>query len=363
VKKGLVQFDRTRRLKRVHLGLSQDNLEAFLFTDLANVFYLSGFRGSDGALLVSPDESILLVDGRYGAQAKEQAPECRLVVYPQKKKGISDEILQLKIKKLGFESSSMTVRFHQSLKQNLPAVEWGNPSDWYSTLRAQKDLEERDLMRRANKIADSSIEKVLQLIHEGISERDIAIELEYEMKKKGAEGASFPILVASGERTALPHAKPTSRKLKKGDVCFIDFGCTLDGYQTDQTISFSIGSPQKKWVEIHEIVKTAHDRAIEEASEGKSVADLDSVARGYIDEKGYGKYFTHSLGHGVGIEVHEYPRLSGGVSSKLESGMVFTIEPGIYIPGEGGVRIEDTLILTEKGVEFLTTVDKAFRRL
>ena len=176
------------------------------------------------------------------------------------------------------------------------------------------------------------MEKIIPEIKPGMQEREVATELEYQMKKGGAEGASFPILVAGGERAALPHAAATERKLKKDEFFFVDFGCTLDGYQTDQTLTMALGKPKGELNQVYDIVKEAHDRAIAYVRPGVKTCDVDSVARSYISEQGYGEHFTHGVGHGVGIEVHEFPRISFRTSDVLEVGMTLTIEPGIYLP-------------------------------
>jgi len=213
------------RIKRVQEHLKPDGVDAFLFTDLANIFYLSGFRGSDGALLVLASEVVLLVDGRYGAQAREQAPECTISIYAGKTDGIGKFIKDADIRELGFEARSTSVAFLEGLQKNLKGIRCKPFGEWILSLRAVKEVSELNTMRQANKIADDAFSRVLSLIKPGISERDISLELEYQMKKAGAEKASFPILVASGERTALPHASPTNRKLRSGEFVFIDFGC------------------------------------------------------------------------------------------------------------------------------------------
>lgn len=356
-------FDRSSRIQRVRKGLDFDQLEALLITDLSNIYYLSGFRGSDGALYLTPEESTLLVDGRYGAQAKDQAPDCNVEIYSKKLPAISKAIKSSKAKTIGFEAGSMTVSVYQALMEKTKGTIWKPVSDWYAEIRAVKDDQEQKLLRHANQVVDESFHEVLPLIREGITEQDIAVELEYRMQKKGAEDVSFPILVASGERSALPHALPTSKKLKKGEICFVDFGGIFDGYHTDQTVPFCIGDPDPKWEKIHSIVKEAHDRAIDAVCDNVKCAELDLIAREYIQKNGFGDYFNHSVGHGVGVDVHEYPRLSPGSSCMLKTGMTFTIEPGIYIPNQGGIRIEDTLLLTDRGVEFLTSIDKALMKL
>lgn len=354
-------MNRSDRIRRVRAAMAEDRLETFFFADPANIFYLSGFRGSDGALLLTPSESVLLVDGRYGTQAQQQAPRCRLVVYKIKVEGIAEEIKRSKARRVGFESQAVSVDFHGALKKELPRVKWVSPSDWLLCLRSVKDPFEIALLRRANRIADLAFRKIFKRIRAGARENDLALEIEVFMKKRGAERASFPISVASGGNSSLPHARAGNRRIRKGEPVFIDFGCSLEGYQTDQTVTFFLGKISKAWKEIYSIVKEAHGLAIASLKPGMPASEVDWVAREFISKRGFGDRFTHSLGHGVGIEVHEYPAVSAKSEARLGAGMVFTIEPGIYIPGEGGIRIEDTIHLTSRGVELLTSVDKGLR--
>jgi Xaa-Pro aminopeptidase len=346
------------RIQKVRKVLIQEAQESILVTDLSNIFYLSGFRGSDGALLITPTTSVLLVDGRYGTQAKEQAAQCQVVVYPDKISGVVTALSDLGVRKLAYESGAITCELFSRLSQKTSGVEWKTVGDWFQSLRSVKEPEELKVLREANAIADASVREILEWVKPGTQEQEVANELEYRMKKKGAERASFAILVAGGERAALPHARPTDRKLKSGEMFFLDFGCTFKGYQTDQTLTIALGEPSAEMKEIYSIVKEAHDRAMDQVKAGAMTQEIDRVAREFIASKNYKEAFNHGLGHGVGIEVHEYPNLSWRSNAKLEAGMLITIEPGIYLPGIGGVRIEDTIAVTETGYEVLTGVDK-----
>jgi len=352
------------RIDRFRKAIHKEQLQGAIVTHLPNIYYLAGFRGSDGALFISNDQAVLLVDGRYGTQAKHQSSHCKIVVYPEKSGGIADLILQSKIEKVGFESRALNVDFFDQLQKKVSKkVEMVALGSWIYQFRRCKELEEIQILEKANRIADDSAKEILEWIRVGVRENEISTELEYRMKKKGAERASFSILVAGGERGALPHAMPTDRELKKNELFFLDFGCTLDGYQTDQTLTIALGKISDEWRKIYQIVKDAHDLAIEQLKPGISAQALDQIARKFIDQAGYGDRFSHSLGHGVGIEVHEYPAVSAKSEAIIEEGMVVTREPGIYLPDQGGVRIEDTLLVTREGSKSLTTVDKQLRTL
>lgn len=351
------------RRNRLMKCVQQDGGEAILITNLPNIFYFSGFRGSDGALLVTSLGATLLVDGRYGTQAAQQAPSCDIIVYPDKVAGITECVRKSGIVELLFESKTVAFELIETLQSALPSVHWRKPGPWFVSIRAQKDPQEWELLRKANRIADEAAEAMLSWIKPGTMERDVATELEYQMKKRGAEKASFSILVAGGGRASLPHAQPTDRKIQPRELFFIDFGCTLDGYNTDQTLTLCFGEPEPKFRKLYELCKDAHDAAASFVAAGVSARDVDGKARKVITDAGYGDRFTHGTGHGIGIEVHEFPSISWKSDSILEVGNTLTIEPGIYLPNEGGVRIEDTLLITDSGVETLTTLDKGFRSL
>lgn len=341
--------------------MAKDQVEAFLFTDLSNIFYLTGFCGSDGALLVTSREAILLVDGRYDVQAKQQAPRCRVVVYAGKVEGVAGELQKKKLRRIGYEPASLTVAVHRALKRAASKVSWIYPSDWHPSFRAIKDLEELRFLRLANRKVDQAFRKMIPKIRIGMPEKEIALALELAMRRAGAEKTSFPISVASGKNASLPHARSEARRIRSGEPIFIDFGGTFKGYQTDQTVTLFWERIPPRWREIYMTVKEAHDLAFAAAMPGMWASDLDAIAREHIAKRGFGECFGHSLGHGVGIDVHEYPSISPRSKARLEAGMVFTIEPGIYIPGKGGVRIEDTVFLTDKGAKCMTSIDKSLR--
>lgn len=339
--------------------MEETGFDSFLVTGLPNIFYLSGFRGSEGAFVLTSSEAILFVDGRYGTQAKEESP-CEVVIWTSKSRSVSETLKKCGAKRVAIEAHKMTVQFREALLKEWFQAELCAGGDWLNALRSRKEEDEMTILRKANRIADDGCKQVLASLAAGQSEKEIADELEYRMKRNGAEKTSFDMIVASGERGALPHAKPTERRLKEGDLVTIDFGCTLSGYQTDQTITLGIGSPPSKLKDIYHIVKEAHDLAAKSIRPGIAARELDRIARDHISSQGYGDYYTHALGHGVGIEVHEYPFLSSRSEAIMEEGMIVTVEPGVYLPGVGGVRIEDALEVTKEGAKYLTGLDKSF---
>jgi Xaa-Pro aminopeptidase len=221
-----------------------------------------------------------------------------------------------------------------------------------------KDPAEITLLRKAARIAAQSLQEVMPLIRPGIREIDVACELEYRMKKNGGDGPSFQPIVASGYRAALPHGVASLKKIAAGDVVVIDYGTVYRGYASDETCTFFVGKPTARQKKIYRIVLEAHDRAIAALRPGKTLKAIDAAARGYIEQQGFKKYFNHGTGHGVGLAVHEPPRVSYLADGNVDAGMVVTIEPGIYIPGWGGVRIEDTVVVRDRGCEIITRADK-----
>jgi Xaa-Pro aminopeptidase len=263
----------------------------------------------------------------------------------------------MKIERLGYESRHISVamlgELEKKTKKELCPV-----GTEIEALRACKDAGEIRLLKKAARIAADSLAQVLPLIRPGLREIELAAELEYRMRLNGGQGCSFPTIVASGRRSALPHAATTARAIKSGDLLTIDYGTIFEGYCSDETCTFVVGTPTARQKRLYALVKKAHDRAIEALKQGKSARTVDAVARGCIKRAGYEKYFTHGTGHGVGLNVHEYPTVSTASEAGLQSGMVITIEPGLYIPGWGGIRIEDTLAVRTQGYDCITRTNK-----
>jgi Xaa-Pro aminopeptidase len=262
------------------------------------------------------------------------------------------------VKRVGFEAENMTVAFYRTLSEQLPDVELVPIGLELDNLRIKKDEAEIQLLNKAAEIASKSLLSILDALQPDMNERDFALDLEFAMLKAGADDKAFDFIVASGERGALPHGKASRKTISSGELVTIDFGAVYQGYNSDETVTVAIGVPDKKQREIYQIVKDAHDLALESVRPGITYKELDAKARDYIEGKGYGKYFGHGLGHGVGLDMHEKPVISYRSEGLVEEGMVFTIEPGIYLPGWGGVRIEDTVCVTSDGCSVLTRIPK-----
>lgn len=335
-----------------------DKLDALLITDLKNIRYLCGFSGSEGALLLTPSRAWFLCDFRYQSQAADEVWEAKIVQFSVRHETVAVLAQEHGFQRLGFDASHMTVAVRDRLASVLDGCELVPVGSRLDEIRAIKDSAERAVMHEVAGIASESLYSVLPLLKPGVCESDIALELEIAMRRRGADAVAFDFIVASGERGALPHGRASQKRIEAGELVTIDFGAVKSGYHSDETVTIAVGEPNLKAREIYEIVKQAHDLAITAVKPGVRCCDVDLVARNYIKERGYGDFFGHGLGHGVGLDVHEQPVLSFRSEQILAEGMVITIEPGIYLPGYGGVRIEDTVVVTESGAVLLTQVDK-----
>jgi Xaa-Pro aminopeptidase len=338
--------------------LDRFGVEAIIFLGLPNIRYLTGFTGSDGALVLGRDNGWFLTDSRYTTQASIEVKGVEVLEYRLKKDGIAALLTAESINKSGFEAEHTTVSFAQMLGKELPDVELVTIGSELDDLRIIKCVDELRLLADSAAIASQALLGIMELVRPGVRERDIALELEFAMKRGGAEEKSFDFIVASGARGALPHGKASDKVIRSGELVTIDFGAVYGGYCSDETVTLALGNPDNRQREIYSIVKDAHDKALEAVRPGIALKELDGIARKYIEEKGYSNYFGHGLGHGVGLEVHEKPSVSFRSEQIAEEGMVFTIEPGIYIPDWGGVRIEDTVAVTRDGWQMLTGVPK-----
>jgi Xaa-Pro aminopeptidase len=338
--------------------LGEKDIEGILLFSPENIRYLTGFSGSEGYLLVGRDENLLLVDSRYITQAHEETRGCRISLVDKGIKGVAEHIALLGLRRLGFEAQGISVAFFEQLQERLQEVALIPIKDELTRLRGLKTGEEITVMKRAVQVAEEAWKKVLEMVKPGAREDEVALELEYRMKKEGAEGVAFDCIVAAGPRTALPHAQPTQRALEKGDFVLFDFGSQYRGYCSDETCTVIVGRATEDQKRIYGIVKDAHDRAIERVRPGVRLAEIDAAARGHIDQAGHGEHFGHGTGHGVGLAVHEWPAVGKDSQDVAEEGMVFTIEPGIYIPDWGGVRIEDMVVVAADGCEVLTGIPK-----
>lgn len=344
--------------------LISEKLDTLLIFGSANIRYLSGFTGTDGILLIKPDKSLFLTDSRYLSQAQKQVSTDRICCYKNKLQAIADELTTYGSKRIGFDADIVSVSLYEQLVGIVDdSLDWCSLSTQLQPLRGVKATDELSSLKAAADLNCQAFEAVIPLIKPGVTEREIALELEFALKRLGGESNAFDFIVASGVRGALPHGVASDKKLLAGELVTIDFGTRVEGYHSDETVTLAIGDVDRKLRQIFDIVLEAHDLALAAIEPGMAICDLDAVARDYIVSKGYGKYFGHGLGHGVGLEVHEYPAVSSHSDQRLIEGMVITIEPGIYIPDTGGVRIEDTVVVTVDGFEALTSIPKQFKQL
>jgi Xaa-Pro aminopeptidase len=338
--------------------LRRFEIDAILVSDSKDIRYLSGFTGSEGLLLLAATEIFLLVDFRYTAQAKTETTGVTVFEFREKKTALAALLSEHGLKSLGIQAERVSVSFFNELVTHLPTVRFVQLGAEVALLRVVKDSREIECLEKVARIASDTLLDILPTIRPGDTEREIALRLEFAMRTAGADDKSFDIIVASGGRGAFPHGKATSKPLCRGELVTIDFGALLDGYNSDETVTVVLGDPDEQQRKIYHIVKDAHDRAFEAVRPGVQFKDIDSVAREYISQKGYGDYFGHGLGHGVGLDIHEKPVVSFRSEDVVREGMVFTIEPGIYLPGWGGVRIEDLVVATSDGCRLLSRVPK-----
>lgn len=348
------------RIQRLQDVLIESNLAALLVTDLLNVRYLVGFTGTAGAVLVTQDEAFFITDFRYQDQAANQVQDVQIRIHQS---GVYQEVQAIiadrNIKQVGIEADNLTVAQFQMVQETLSALV-KTTSQIVEELRQVKDQSELDLIQKACEITDEAYQHILGFAKPGLTEIQIANELEAFLKNKGASGMSFTTIVASGARGALPHGVASEKQLVKGELVTLDFGCFYQGYASDMTRTFAIGSVDDQLRKIYDIVLEAQLRVIEHTKAGMTGREIDALARDYISEKGYGDYFGHSNGHGVGLAIHEAPAISTRSNDVMVENMVITDEPGIYLPGIGGVRIEDDLVIQKEGVHVINQSPKEF---
>ena len=348
---------RPRRLAALADGLTAAHVDGLLVTSLANVRYLTGFSGSSALLFVTQRDVVFITDFRYQTQVAEEVGDlARIVVEPQSLwTGLWQQLAQLSgVQVSGFESAHLLHRDFQRLLEGGSRWQWRPTVDLVETLRERKDAGELALIQAAADVATRALERILPQLHAGMTELQVAGTLEKALRDEGSEGFPFPSIVASGPRAALPHARSSTRVVEAGDFLLLDFGAEVHGYCSDITRTFVLGKASAQQREAYDIVRVANERAARGVRAGMSGRDADAIARGYIEQHGYGELFGHSLGHGVGLEVHEAPRLARTADAPLPEGAVVTIEPGIYRPGWGGVRIEDDVFLGADAPHLLT---------
>lgn len=336
--------------------------DGFLITNLKNLYYLSGFNG-EGTALITKDKNYLFTDLRFTELAQKENPDYEVITDEPSKKNarilaLKKIIEKKKIKKIAFESSNLNYANFKKYSENFNMVEFLPTEDLIEQMRMVKDKGEIIKMKKAAQVATESLKELFGKIKPGIREIDIAAELAYIIRKNGADKEAFDTIVGSGERSFLPHVKPSKKKISVGELIIIDMGANYQNYNSDITRTIIMGKENKKQKEIFSIVLKAQETALEFLKPGVKCKEVDWVARNIIEKNGYGKYFGHGLGHGVGLDIHELPKVSFSEDTILLPGMVVTIEPGIYLPEIGGIRIEDTVLITEDGYEILTSFPK-----
>jgi Xaa-Pro aminopeptidase len=339
-------------LRRARLGdrLSGLGLDALFVTRLPNVRYLTGFTGSNAQVLVGTEATVFFTDGRYREQSRHEVPDAERVIYAGPLPPVAEEAAARAMTRIGFESEDVTYGSWERLRRALEGIELVPTPPQAEQLRRVKDPEELAAIGRAQEAADAAFESVvLGGLREGIAERELALDLEIAMRRAGGDDRAFETIAAFGEHAAEPHHHPTDRALRRGDVVKLDFGAVVDGYHSDMTRTVAFGEPDARIREVRDLVAAAQEAGIAAVHAGASAADVDLAARRVIEDAGLGKEFPHGLGHGVGLEIHEAPRVRWDVPDDLPEGSVVTVEPGVYIPGLGGVRIEDMVEVTADG--------------
>jgi Xaa-Pro aminopeptidase len=349
---------RRRRLSALADGLTAAHIDGLLVTSLPNIRYLTGFSGSSALLFVSGRDAVLITDFRYQTQIGDEVGDlARISIEPQSLwTGLWQQLATISnLEVVGFESGHLLHRDFQRLLEAGARWQWRPTTDLVEALRERKDPGELALIEVANGIATRALERTLPQVRVGMTELQVAGVLEKALRDEGSEGFPFPSIVASGPRSALPHARSSSRAIEDGDFLLLDYGAETAGYCSDVTRTVVVGRASTEQREIYEIVRVANETAARRVRAGMTGRDADAIARDYIEQRGYGDLFGHSLGHGLGLEVHEAPRLARTAEGVLAEGAVVTIEPGIYRPGWGGVRIEDDVFLGPAGPKILTS--------
>lgn len=344
------------RVDRLLTALALPEDEAVIVYKPANLFYLTGFTG-EGLALVGLKGRAVITDFRYAEQAEKQSPGFTVLSV---EKGQTHEAVaaglcaRWEVQALRYEDDAMTVRTYNGARQTIPGVDWRPLTDDIERLRQIKDESEIVLIERACRITGESLERILPEICEGMTEKELAVRLEFDMLRHGADGLAFATIVAAGANGSLPHAVPGEYRIRRGDLITMDFGAKVGGYCADMTRTVALGQPSDEMIRVYETVRTAQRMAEESVTAGADCRAVDAIARDYIDAQGYAGRFGHGLGHSLGIEIHESPRLNATAVSALQANQLMTVEPGVYLPGIGGVRIENTVLVQNGGCRALT---------
>jgi Xaa-Pro aminopeptidase len=339
--------------------LDSSHLQSVAFSHLPNIRYFSGFTGSNGVLLLTPTRAILFTDPRYELQAGQETDVTVKIIRGSLWPEVAKTVQRFRLKTLALEDELLSYAEYRRVSSLVgKQVRLHDASGLAEALRAVKDEGEIAAIRASMKLCGDAYLKTLKKIHTGMSETDVAAELEYRMRRMGADGPSFETIVAAGERSALPHARPTGAKIRTDQLLLIDMGASLGGYASDMTRVVHIGKASPKAKSLYNSVLEAQLAALDAVRPGAKCAEIDAAARKSLRRHGFDKFFQHSTGHGLGLEIHEGPRVGRKVADEIVENMVITIEPGAYLPGFGGVRIEDTVLVTAGGAEILTRVPK-----
>ncbi len=350
------KLNKIDKLKKLRV---EKELDAIMITSKKNRFYFSKFTGTAGTIIVTNSKNFFITDFRYIDQAKEQTEGLEIIeINKNKNLNLINFFNDHKLNKIGFEDGDLSYKNFQGLKDIDSGKKYFPLSDEINEFRRIKDDEEIDAIKEAIRITDQAFKKIIEFIKPGMKEKEVAAELEYYLRKLGGEGPSFDFIVASGKRSALPHGVASDKIIETGDFIVLDFGTYYKGYCSDMTRTVVVGEPDEKQIEIYNIVLKAHLKVIDKIRPGMTGQEADQIAREVIEKAGYEDSFRHGLGHSLGIELHEYPRLSTTSEAVLKQGMIITDEPGIYIPNWGGVRIEDDLLITDDGCKSLNKSKK-----
>ncbi len=350
------------RLGRLHASMRRRRLDAYLSVRLSNIRYLTGFTGSDATLLVTSRGDCLITDGRYDVQAREEVRGAEVAITDRKWAEIRQRLRSGRSRRIGYEAAHLTMDSFRSLSGER-TERWVCGEDLVGPLRMRKEPGEILAMEAAAATAAASLLCLLSAGVEGMPERDVAADLEREMKRRGAEGPSFPPIVADGARSAMPHASPTANRIGATGPLIVDFGARKGGYCSDETVTILPGRPRGPLRKVYDAVLRAQQAGLSALRPGVPCRRVDARVRESLDRSGYLKYFVHSTGHGVGLDIHERPSLSPRSKDRIEEGMVVTVEPGVYLPGVGGVRLEDTAKVTGAGCERITFLPKTAKPL
>jgi Xaa-Pro aminopeptidase len=347
------------RLFLLQQEIEAARLDAFVVSHRPNVFYLSGFTGSAGVLVVAHSDPVLFTDSRYTVQAREEVSRARTQIVRGSPIAAAGEYLsRAHARRAAYESTRLTVAQKKVLDKGSPRSRWVSWDGKIEALRAIKDENELNTMREAARIACSSWQEILPLVRPGVAETDLAAEVEFRLRRKGASGPAFDTIIASGPRSALPHAHPSARVIGKNELVVFDLGAILRGYSSDLTRTVFVGRASAEIRRWYSAVLEAQQAARDRLRPGIRAYQVDAAARKVLHRAGLDKLFVHSTGHGLGLEVHEMPKLARGEKWALRAGVVVTIEPGVYVEGTGGIRIEDDALVTEDGVEYLTDASR-----